>query len=111
MSQHESLRTRFEQHKPKNELSKIDDVHINSNSNCSPYIVNFSIKNIKSNGPATNTAKFLTKLPIIPVLGDSGITGYLLIERFFPLVSESFESNVFISPNNCMTLSSCLISS
>lgn len=32
----------------KEELSKIDDVHINSNSNCSPYIINFSIKNIKS---------------------------------------------------------------
>lgn len=29
-------------------LSKIDTVHINSNSHCSPYIINISIKNIKS---------------------------------------------------------------
>ena len=30
------------------ELSKIENVHINSNSHCSPYIINISIKNIKS---------------------------------------------------------------
>ena len=32
--------------------------------------------------------------PIIPVLCDNGITGYLFIERFFPLVSASFESKL-----------------
>ena len=31
----------------KEELEKIDGVHINSNSYCSPYIVNFSVNNIK----------------------------------------------------------------
>lgn len=32
----------------KEELLKIDNVHINSNSYCCPYMVNFSINNIKS---------------------------------------------------------------
>lgn len=70
----------------KEELKQIEGVHINSNSKCSPYILNISIKNIKSEvmlhaleeediyvSTQTACSKGTTSIPLLEVFKDQDI--------------------------------------